>query len=152
MNRVLLSRHAHLVVFVGLGLVLGCSKDHPMASISGKVTVDGKPLSGGHVSFIPDVPQGDEGVREASKTPTGGLSAGEIGSDGTYKIYTGGKEGAPLGKYKVTVTPSMVPPTDATEAPPLEFNKKFSDAQSTPLKKEVVASPKAGDYDLKLTK
>lgn len=152
MNRMYLSRLVHLAVFVGLALVLGCGKDNPMSSVSGKVTVDGKPLSGGSVSFIPDVPPGEEGIKEASKAATSGLSAGSIGSDGTYKIYTAGKEGAPLGKYKVTVSPRMAPPPDATEAPPLEFDKKYSDAQKTPLRKEVVASPKAGDYDLKLTK
>lgn len=154
MNRVFVSRSVYVVILAVAGLVLGCGKEggRSLASVSGKVTVDGKPLSGGHVTFLPDVAIGPEGLKEASKMKTTGASVGEIGPDGTYKIYTGGKEGAPLGKYKVTVSPSMVPAPDATGAPATGFDKKYSDAHDTPLRKEVVASAKPGDYDLKLTK
>ena len=152
MKRLFFSRLVLVAVLVGAALVLGCGKEQSLASVSGKVTVDGTPLSGGQVTFIPDVPGGKEGAEAASKLPTSGISSGAIGSDGTYKIYTGGKQGAPLGKYKVTVTPSMGPASDSTEAPPLGFNKKFADAHKTPLQKEVVASPAPGAYDLELTK
>jgi len=121
-----------------------------MASVSGKVTVDGQPLTAGQVTFIPDVPHPSS--TEGGKVETFGLTTGQIGSDGTYKITTSGKSGAPLGKYKVTVTPSMVPARDAKTAPPSGFQQIFSDAQKTPLRKEVVANPEAGRYDLKLTK
>lgn len=151
MNRAIFSRLAFIAVLIGIGFVPACNKEHPFASVSGKVTVDGKPLSGGNVNFIPDVPTDKEGHPKVSGLDTSGLSSGQIDPDGSYKIYTGGKAGAPVGKYKVTVTPPMVPAHGSTEAPPLGFEKKFSDAQQTPLHKEVVVSAKPGDYDLKLT-
>jgi hypothetical protein len=152
MNRVFLSRLVFLVVLAGVGLVPGCSKEVPLAPVSGKVTVDGQPLNGGYVTFHPDLPNvGKEGAEEAGKKPTPGLIAGEIGPDGSYTIYTSGKKGAPLGKYKVTVAPSMVPDPETQQAPPLSFHKKYSDFLQTPLRVEVVANPKPGDYDLKLT-
>jgi hypothetical protein len=156
MKRMLFSRLFFLVVLAGAGLVLGCGqKDVSLAPVSGKVTVDGQPLTSGSVSLLLDVPLGNEGAKEASKAPTAGLSGGKIGPDGTYKIYTGGKEGAPLGKYKVRVIPPQTETKkdkDAKEAPDIGYNKKYTDANKTPLHIEVVASPQPGAYDLKLTK
>jgi hypothetical protein len=156
MRRVLFSRSALLVVLAGVGLAPGCGKkDVSLVPVSGKVTVDGKPLTSGTVSLVADVPMGSEGAEEASKMQTLGLSGGEIGPDGTYKIKTGGKDGAPPGKYKVRVIPPITEPKgdkDAKEAPDIGFNKEYTDANKTPLKFEVVTSPKPGQYDLKLTK
>jgi len=154
MKHMLLSRFFILEVLVGAGLVLGCTgkKDVSLAPVTGKVTLDGKPLTSGSVSLIPDVPLGNEGAQEASKMQTIGLSGGEIKSDGTYTISTAGKEGAPLGKYKVRVLPPMTEPSQSKEAPKLRFRQDYTDANKTPLKYEVVSSPEAGRYDLKLTK
>jgi hypothetical protein len=142
------------MILVGAGLASSCGKQlPPMAEVSGKVTIDGQPVTGGQVTFIPDVPNpNDEGAKGQAVAPSAGMSAGQIDSSGQYKIYTAGKAGAPLGKYKVTVTPSMVPTGDASKAPQTAYNAIFSDANKTPLRKEVVASPSAGAYDLKLTK
>jgi hypothetical protein len=124
-----------------------------MAPVSGKVTIDDQPVTGGQVSFIPDIPHpNDEGAKGQPLPPSAGMSAGQIDSSGNFTIYTAGKAGAPLGKYKVTVTPSMVPMGDASKAPQTAYNAMFSDSQKTPLRKEVVASPSPGTYDLKLTK
>lgn len=151
MNRFLSLRLAGLGMFLGLVLIAGCGKEvAPVSSVAGKVTVDGKPLTAGMVSLIPDV--GIDPPKVKSKAVRAGSSSGQIDSDGTYKIYTGGKAGAPLGKYKVTVSPSMVPPPDAKTAPPASFNSKYSNAVETPLRIEVVANPKEGQYDLKLKK
>jgi hypothetical protein len=111
-----------------------------MAPVSGKVTVDGQALPAGQVSFLP-----------VDAMTGAGLSAGTIGSNGEYAIYTDGKAGAPLGKYKVTVNPSMVP-TGGAGAPTFAFNTNYRDAKSTPLTIEVVNNPEQGRYDLKLTK
>jgi hypothetical protein len=148
-----LSRLVVLVVLAGAGLALGCGqKDVPLAPVSGKVTVDGQPLTSGSVSLIPDVPLGNEGAQQASKRQTGGLSGGTIGSDGTYKIYTAGKEGAPLGKYKVRIIPHVTEGKDDKETPDIGFKKEYTDANKTPLHFEVIKDPEAGRYDLKLTK
>jgi hypothetical protein len=109
--------------------------------VSGKVTVDDKPVTAGQVSFF-----------AADEKVGAGLCAGTIGANGEYKVFSEGKTGAPLGKYKVTVTPSMVPPTGGGAAPATPYNSKYSDSKATPLSLEVVSSPAAGAYDLKLTK
>jgi len=124
-------------------LVVGCGKSSiKVEPVRGKVTVDGQPVTSGQVSLLPTTQDKD----------TGNLSAGTIDTSGEYKIFTAGKEGAPAGKYKVTVTPSMVPMTGATTAPTTPFNAKYRDAKTTPLEINVVANPAAGAYDLKLTK
>jgi hypothetical protein len=150
----LISPRGVVIVLIGIGLAPGCGgqKEVPLAPVTGKVTVDGKPLTSGTVSLVPDVPLGDEGAKEASKMQTAGLSGGEIKPDGTYKIYTGGKEGAPLGKYKVRVLPPVTETKEDKGAADIGFDKKYTDANKTPLRFEVVASPEAGRYDLKLTK
>jgi len=118
----------------------GCGKPSlPTAPVHGKVTLDGQSVNSGQVTLVP---QDDKNHTD--------LSAGTI-ENGEYKIYTGGSEGAPLGKYKVTVTATMVPTGDS-KAPPMSFNRKFGDPKTTPLNFEVVSSPAAGAYDLKLTK
>jgi hypothetical protein len=149
MNRFLLARLTSLSVLTCLCLVAGCGgkQGASMSPVSGKVTVDGQPVTSGQVTFIPDVV-----AKEASSTQTPGLSTGQIGSDGSYKISTAGKNGAPLGQYKVTVTPSMVPAADAKGPPSTPFNPKYADVGKSDLRIEVVANPPAGAYDLKLTK
>jgi len=153
MNRFCSPRLVFLVVLAAIGLVPGCGKKMPpLTPVSGKVTVDGQPLTAGQVSLIPDVGLPTQEKSEGQdSTPGIGPSIGQIGSDGTYKVFTSGKEGAPLGKYRVTVTPSMMPSGDK-KAPPMNFSRKFGDNRNTPLKFEVVASPAAGAYDLKLNK
>jgi hypothetical protein len=106
--------------------------------VSGKVTLDGAPVTSGQVSLVP-----------VTKDASGLVSAGQI-TNGEYKIFTGGKEGAPPGKYKVTVTPSMVP-VDG-KMPAMGWNKKFMDSNQSTLSVEVKADAPPGAYDLKLTK
>jgi len=131
------------LVLTSLILTPGCSggKSVTMAPVSGMVTVDGQPVTSGQVAFLPT-------GKDAEKA---GLSAGTIDSSGKYTISTDGKSGAPLGTYKVTVTPSMVP-VDG-KMPVAVFNEKYRTVSAAnPLTIEVVANPDAGRYDLKLTK
>jgi hypothetical protein len=65
----------------------------PLAEATGTVTLDGKPLSSGTVTFVPDVAKGTTG-------PTG---VGKIGSDGKYRIRTAGRDGALVGYHKIRV-------------------------------------------------
>ncbi len=130
-----------IVVVLWAALGAGCGKPSlPIAPVSGKVTVDNQPVTSGQVTLIP---QDDKNHTD--------LSAGTIDEHGVYKISTGGSDGAPLGKYKVTVTASMLPTGDG-KPPSQPFNRKFGDANQTTLQFEVVNSPAAGAYDLKLTK
>lgn len=127
-----------------LALSGGCDDTEPlppMAAVSGKAMVGDTPLTGGHVSLHP--------ISADQKLP--GLAAGEIDASGNYTIHTAGQTGAPLGKYKVTVNPSMVPP-GGDKMPSAPFNAMYSDANKTPLTIDVVENPKAGAYDLELKK
>jgi hypothetical protein len=79
---------------------------------------------------------------------------GNIDSLGNYSLTTAGKPGAPLGKYKVVVRPpekdlmKMVKKGLSKES----FFLKYSNVALTPLTVTVEASPKAGAYDLSLTR
>jgi predicted small lipoprotein YifL len=151
MKRMFSSRSV-LLVLVAVCSVAGCGKQlPPMAPVSGKVTVGGQPLTSGQVAFLPDLGAPSDAAKGGGEQ-TVGLSAGQISSDGTYKIFTAGKEGAPAGKYKVTVTPSMVPMGDAKTAPQTAIKQVYQNPQMTPLRFEVIATPEAGRYDLKLSK
>ena len=154
MKRLCFTRFVGLVVLAGACLTSGCSskKLPPMAPVSGKVTVGGQPLTSGQVSLVPDVGIPRPGKEKQNVTPTVGVSAGQINSDGTYTIFTARKEGAPPGQYKFTVTPSTMPVGDGKAAPARDFNQVYSDSRNTPLKFEVVDNPGPGRYDLKLTK
>jgi hypothetical protein len=143
-----------LFVLVSVCAAAGCGKKLPsMSPVSGKVTVDNKPLTGGQVTLMPEIPKPTlENAKPQSETVDVGISSGQIASDGTYKIFTAGKEGAPLGKYKITVTPTMMPSSDPKVPFPIGFNQRFANPRDTPLRFEVVASPAAGAYDLKVSK
>jgi len=120
--------------------------------VKGKITLDGADLKAGVVTFIPDQGKGNK----VAKGPVG-----KIGSDGTYTIATDGKDGAPLGWYKVTVVTQMpgmdAAPADPSKPPPMpsgggDINKRFTSAETTTLSVEVVAAPQPGQYDLKVTR
>jgi hypothetical protein len=64
---------------------------HPVA---GSVRVKGEPAVGASVMFFP------EGATGMNVVP----STGVVGADGTFTLSTGGKVGAPPGRYIVTVT------------------------------------------------
>ncbi len=90
------------IAAVACGLVSltapGCSRSAPaVAPVEGRVTLDGKPLSSGRVTFW----------------PTGGRSgSGWIEEDGTYSLGTFREsDGAVLGPHKVTVTAASKTPT-----------------------------------------
>lgn len=102
--------------------------------------VDDVPVTSGQVSFMP---------LDVDNTKPVPPSAGQIDGSGNYEIFTGGKSGAPKGKYKVTVSAAMVPMEGAKGPPKTPYNEKFRDFNDTPLQFDV---PKADGYDLKLTK
>src|SRR5262245_43597964 len=56
--------------------------------VVGKVTVAGRPVKAGTVSFRPDKSKGNTAAHEPY---------GEIDSEGNYKLFTGTKKAAPVG-------------------------------------------------------
>jgi len=116
-----------LIVAVCAGLA-GCRNSDSLPAlqvyeVKGKVLLaDGKPLSGGLVSFVP---KGDLPV-----TPSG-----VIQSDGTFSLVTGGSgDGAPPGDYKVRVEApqfQMAQQSKKSKKPPFPF--KYTDEDSSGL-------------------
>ena len=102
--------HVRLSVFVGVcGLMLaGCAgrpADYPeTAPVRGVVTLDGKPLTGASVNFVP---------------AAGRSSAGMTDDDGRYELsYTGRIKGAMLGSHRVMLSKRV--PDSAYEMSPQE--------------------------------
>jgi hypothetical protein len=82
---------------VGLLVVpaLGCGPEK-FAPVSGVVTMDGKPLSGATVSFLPET------VKGSTEMPV--TSSGKTNDKGEYTLRTAtGQDGALVGKHKVTI-------------------------------------------------
>ena len=135
-----------LLLLLGMLPLAGC-KNNPnqatLAPVKGKVTVDGQAVTSGQVTLLPQAVEKDKET---------GLSSGQIGSDGTYEIFTGGQAGAPLGLAKLTVSPGMVPQQGAKGPPTGGYNAKYSDPIKTPLTFTVVEKAAPGTYDLKLKK
>jgi hypothetical protein len=141
-----------LLVLPLLLLGLGCNSKG-LVKVSGKVTLDDKPLEGAEVNFIP--------------ASGGAPASGYTGSDGTFTLttYRTG-DGAKPGEYKVTVSkkedastgnvPSTADPQSMTDAmrnfqaksaqqqaqrqtPKLTLPAEYSDALKTKLKCTVPA-------------
>jgi hypothetical protein len=124
---------------LALLLPTGCDSAGSLQKVSGKVTVDGAPLTTGTVRFVPDKEKGNKTTTE----PTG-----QIGADGTYSLMTDGKSGAPAGWYKVTINASEIPESSKPFSGKSLVAPKFNDPAASGLSIEVVASPKPGAYDL----
>lgn len=89
------------VLVLGLGIALlvaaGCESKVKYAPVSGRVTLDGKPLAGAYVYFQPVAPEG-------SNTAAAPGSAGHTDTNGEYTLKgTDGQDGAWVGKHKVMI-------------------------------------------------
>jgi hypothetical protein len=115
--------------------------------VSGRVTLDGQPFTGGHLAFTPDVSKGN----------TNRISATSRIKDGHYDLETNGVtrsesgSGVPLGWYKVTFR-ILEESTKKHPLAPININSKFMDPDRTPLSVEVKDNPEPGSYDFKFTK
>ena len=93
--------YANLLTILPLVLLVGCGGKP--ASVSGVVTVDGKPLETGMVTFAPS---------------GGGMRAsGIIQSDGSYQVKTNRDAGLDIGEYDVAVVSREVVDTGPGSPP-----------------------------------
>ena len=118
--------------------VAGCGDSRsagPHLPVEGTVTLGTKPLSGGTVTYFP------LGVEGTQPPP----SVGVVDTRGRYSLKTSGKDGTPAGKYVVIVTTS-----GEDKGQDNQFNSIYSNAQESPLKKDVIENAAPGHYDLQL--
>jgi hypothetical protein len=129
---------AFVVAIAGCGGV----RSEQFVPVAGTVTVGGKPLTTGSVTFHPDA-----GKDNTSRH----IPVGTIDEQGGYKLSSATNDGAPPGWYKVTVTAQApIDPMNPYAPPKHLISPKFADANTSGLEIEVVASPAPGAYDLKL--
>jgi hypothetical protein len=129
------------VALVGL-VPLACGPTGPeMATISGKVTYNGKPVPKGTITFIP-VAQG------------GRNAVGVIASDGSYALQTEKPgDGALLGDYNVTISAHDEAVLDYIPSKPVEPKllapAKYENPKTTDLKATVKRGASPVNFDLK---
>ncbi len=117
-----------LMLLVG---ALGCGGG--LVPVTGVVTLDGRPVEGAMVLFVPEDHRGQ---------PAQGVTA----ADGTFSLSTGMEPGAAPGDYKVLVTKTsgtLPPGADPSSSGSLKslLPTVYGDAQSTPFHQQV---PPAG--------
>ena len=148
-----MNRHSSITVVgllavVGLMACSGCRAKHPeTAPVSGHITFQGKPVVEGTITFQP---------------AHGRPAMGTIGADGSYRLTTfENGDGAPPGKYTVTIEARHVTAPPAPKSMKDEVNvpfgktkiewlvpEKYSRLDSTPLNAEVVRGPNTIDFNL----
>lgn len=107
-----------------LALVVGCGESVDTSSVSGTVSVAGKPVLGGALNFFPT-----EGGRPVT---------GTLDEQGNYSLSL------PPGDYKVVAIASALLPDGWTEGdpvtpPPVPIPRKYSLPTSSPLTITVVS-------------
>lgn len=126
---------------VVLGSLPACNKAVRRVPVTGTVTLDGKPLTVGVVSFAPDNEKGN----------TNRVACIGRANAGKYDLTTAAMQnfdngpGAPLGWYKVYLD------TTVPGAEDLKIHPKFKDLNKTPISIEVVENPAPGAYDIQFT-
>jgi hypothetical protein len=149
-----------LGVCAAVWMVAGCGKPPlKLAPVTGKIMINGKPLTFGSVQFRADVSHGNRSM----EVPTG-----QVQPDGSFELTTGTRKGAPLGWWKVLVIadnfqvwdpplwayhpPDVTPPPkpDKWEPPRSLVHDRYLRVQDTDLTVEVVEHPAEGAYVLKL--
>ena len=127
-----------------LGAWSGCGPGNPLGrkAISGKITLDDKPLEQGTIAFEP----------LATK---GGTPAGAVVSGGVYSIKT--EKGLPPGKYRVRINASQggaevatdQPPGPTTATPAKSLIPPKYNTESDLVREVTEAGPNQLDFDLK---
>jgi len=138
------------VAFV-LVFVTGCGDSGPtFYPVTGRITFDDQPMVRQTTTVVlkPVAPAPDH---------IGPEPVGKVDFEGNYTIFTGGRQGAPPGLYKVVVTAhdehiDLKQPRPKRPIPNSLLPAKYASAQTTDLTIEVVETPPPGAYDLKLKK
>lgn len=136
-----------LALAVALTLTSGCARTKERVKswsgdVQGRVRLDGKPMPGGTITFLPDQSAGDE-IRPG---------VGRIDRDGTYRIgnsNTVEPTGVRPGEYKVTVMRMRAVGGGAGHPlAQLDSPEIYTDLAKTPLRATVRAGRNQVDFDL----
>lgn len=130
---------AGLLLMIAVAGAGGCQKGMPaelgpLYPVQGKVTLGGKPLRGGNVLFF--ALEHDVKISQPQ---------GLIDAQGNYTVASYGKDGAPAGKYRVTVDPAS-----DDKSMDLAVDGKYQSWEKSPLIVEIRENAPPGAYDLKL--
>jgi hypothetical protein len=126
-------------IFIAVLVFAGCGPGGPsLLPVEGTITADNNPLPQGSLAFHPDT----------AKSNTSKKTAAADIKDGSYKLYTDGKPGAPAGWYKVTVVSSSEPDNTKPDAVKSFVAPRYADPKSTGLSVEVKPG---GSYELKVS-
>src|SRR5882672_6522646 len=133
---------AHRFLWLAVALLVaastGCGNELG-AEVSGVVTLDGKPVGPGMITFVP----------EGNTNP----SDGAIQLDGTYSLRTSRTVGLRPGQYKTSISvldqPVTTPGERSYVAPKLVTPKKYSDPSTSGLEYDV--KPGKNTIDIPLT-
>lgn len=128
-------RRAAAGLFLLAGAALGCGGGEakvPLYPASGRVLVDGAPAGGVQVRLYPEGATGDlDALKPTAVTD----------ETGTFRLGTYGKgDGAPAGRYKVTLFLPDTPPTGANSPDDL-LGGQYIDPARTPLNATIAESP-----------
>lgn len=131
----------NFVVMACAAIAAGCNSSPYDATVTGTVTLNGKPIGPGVIQFVPS---------GRSSNP----STGAIAVNGAYELKTSNAVGLPPGAYDVTVAVYDQPVLNPGErAPPgsapLRTPEKYLSVETTDLQCEVQAG--ANTIDIKLT-
>lgn len=161
-----------LIVCLGTGIVLGCSrgpsrpKTYP---VSGTVTLNGQPVEGATVVFVPKSVAGGPAAPASAQAQGPQVATGETDAQGRYQLGTFGKgDGAVPGEYLVKVfkysKPQVTSGTGAGEdenyqppdenappPPPLKslLPEKYANENTSGL--SFTVEPKNNTFDIQLS-
>jgi hypothetical protein len=114
----------------------GCGKER--GGVSGKVTLQGQPVSEGEVQFYD---------RE-----WGAFMTAKLNADGSYVVRTADGPGLWVGTYQVAIVPAREDPPLGSTAPPapkpFKVPPKYWDPKTSGLKITVEDSNRPFDFDL----
>jgi hypothetical protein len=125
-------------------LSVGCGDSRPVGTVSGRVTLDGKPLADARVNFQPISDAREPGIGSFGKTDANG--------EYTLTLIDEKAQGAIVGKHRVMIKAvAGGDPTDDRKRPggdrvPAEYNI------NTKLTFEVKPGPNTANWDLETKK
>lgn len=108
----------------------GCGDGPALVPVTGKVTLDGEPLEGANLSFVPV---------EGNKVSTPGADV--TGPKGNFSMTYNGRSGLSPGKYKVLISKTVEVESKGKDISPI-FAKASFEKQLMGLTKETIPPQK----------